>query len=169
VSSERKIISARANGARSRGPVTPEGKKRSSQNAITHGLFAEALILHNESEEGFQALLDKHLVKYGPLDGVELDLIEDVVAARWRMRRALVVEHEWVESRMEGIDHPSERRRIGAAYDDLAGSHKLALLNRYEGRLYNVFHKSLNRLIEMLEARKQNEPNPKNEHLSDSV
>jgi hypothetical protein len=140
--------------------VTPEGKLRSSQNALKHGLLAQSLVLSNESEEGFQAVLDKHLVKYGPLDGVELDLVEDVVAARWRMRRAWVVEHEWVERRMEESQDgdATERRRIGDAYDDLAGSHKLALLNRYEGRLYYTFQKSLQTLLSMLEARKPNEP-----------
>src|SRR5271157_4928193 len=33
----------RSNARKSTGPRTPEGKARSSQNAVTHGLFARAL------------------------------------------------------------------------------------------------------------------------------
>jgi len=59
--SSRRIRASRANGARARGPVTPEGKRRSSQNAISHGLLARSIVLENESPEAFETLFSQHI------------------------------------------------------------------------------------------------------------
>ena len=48
----RKLESARASGSRSHGPVTAEGKKRSTQNGMSHDLLTRCLVLDNEESIG---------------------------------------------------------------------------------------------------------------------
>ena len=79
MSSIRRQISSRQNGALSRGPATEEGKRRSSLNAHT----VNAL----EPQENFDVILEDHIQGIGPQDGVHLGLIEDMANSQWRMRR----------------------------------------------------------------------------------
>ena len=46
---DKQKAASRANGARSRGPKTPEGKARSARNSLNHGLLARAILLEGES------------------------------------------------------------------------------------------------------------------------
>src|SRR5438034_5599645 len=96
-SSIRRIQASRANGARSRGPATPEGKRRSSQNALRHGLLARCIVMEKESKETFESLLAQHLDRLQPSDGVEFGMIEEMVASHWRMRRTWAMETRMLE------------------------------------------------------------------------
>jgi hypothetical protein len=83
--SELKSETARINGAKSHGPVTPEGKARSAANSRRHGLTASVL-LDGESDEHFQLLLADFMDHFQPQTGVETDLVEVMAIARWRLR-----------------------------------------------------------------------------------
>src|SRR5579864_5435117 len=64
MASQSKSDAARANGSKSRGPITPEGKARSSKNALKHGLTSQFEALSGESQEDFDALLESHMTQY---------------------------------------------------------------------------------------------------------
>ena len=52
-----RAVASRRNGAKSRSPKTPEGKARSAQNALKHGLRAQKyVVLPGESATEFAAL-----------------------------------------------------------------------------------------------------------------
>jgi hypothetical protein len=85
--SEKRSQTARANGAKSHGPKTPEGKARSSRNATTHGLLSDVVVLPNESLDGFESLLNGYVARLGPTDQFEETMIEEMAACYWRMRR----------------------------------------------------------------------------------
>src|SRR5271154_6920869 len=114
--SDLKSETARINGAKSHGPVTPEGKARSSANSRRHGLTAASIVLPGESAEHFQLLLADFMDQFQPQTGVEVDLVEVMAAARWRLRRLLAIEtHQFdlelvrrkkqIDADLTGMDH----------------------------------------------------------------
>jgi hypothetical protein len=99
------IAASRRNGARSRGPATPEGKARSRLNALKHGMRAERLVLlHGEDTAGADAFFARVRADVAPSGEVELGVAETVAAAWWRAQRAdrleaalLNAAHAWGE------------------------------------------------------------------------
>ena len=64
--SERQIQASRANGAKSKGPVTPEGKARSSQNARKHGCLAAIVTFTPEDEKAFNQIHHLYIERFEP-------------------------------------------------------------------------------------------------------
>jgi hypothetical protein len=80
---------ARINGAKSRGPKTPEGKAISSQNALKHGLYAKHPVrLFFESNEDYDLLLDDLLVQFRPASLAERRLVETLAELEHSYNRA---------------------------------------------------------------------------------
>src|ERR1035438_5799392 len=71
----------------STGPRTEEGKQRSSQNAIKHGLFAKLLLLPGESQEQFDALLNGFKENHKPHGATEDSLVYRLAEIHWRLGR----------------------------------------------------------------------------------
>ncbi len=89
---DKQRAASRKNGAKSRGPKTPDGKAISSMNAIRRGLLSKTLLLEDESSPHFAALLQQLFDEFQPLPGNETTLVESMAIARWRQLRLLGME-----------------------------------------------------------------------------
>src|SRR5205823_3127612 len=127
---EKRSQAARANGAKSRGPITPEGKAVSSQNATTHGLLAGTVCLTAESSAAFQEDIAQYFERLQPADNIEKDLVEDMFSASWRLRRAWSIEKSMFDRAMGLKTDDTQFARLESAFGDLADGHKFALLQR---------------------------------------
>src|SRR6202521_3109250 len=116
MSSLRRLLASRANGARSLGPETPEGKCRSSQNATRHGLLSDCVVLPCESREGFDGLLAQHIQRFGPLDGVEFGMVEEMAASYWRLRRSWAIENSLLGDGLAAQPAGDDVARIAASF-----------------------------------------------------
>ncbi len=107
MSSQRRINSSRANGAKSRGPKTPEGKHNSSLNNLRHGLLAGTVVLEPENTEVFSRLLAVFEHELNPQTEVERELVETMAVARWRILRLWAMERSTLKTEMERDSVPS--------------------------------------------------------------
>ena len=139
--SEKRSQAARANGARSRGPKSPEGKAISSRNALRHGLLSTTLLLPGEDPENFEALFAQLTTHYAPVNDVEMSMIEEMASSYWRLRRVWAMEQEIVHAGMDA--HPgNEFQQSVASWGAAVDTGRLAVLYRYEARLHNMYHRA---------------------------
>ena len=79
---------SRANGARSRGPVTEAGKARAARNGTRHGLRGGPFaLLPGEDADEFAQLHAAVTADWSPRDAYERRWVRELVAALWRQDR----------------------------------------------------------------------------------
>ncbi len=92
MTSFRQIEANRRNARLSTGPVTEEGKGRSRQNAVRHGLTAETVIDVLEDAEDYAAFEMAVTADYDAQSAVERELVLRLASLLWRLRRATAIE-----------------------------------------------------------------------------
>jgi hypothetical protein len=138
---------SRRNGARSRGPKTPESKARSAQNALKHGMRAQKyVVLPQEDAAAFEALEAAILAELAPQGALQTLLARRVAVAAWRLERADRLEAEVLEFRS------SEGANAGLALiRDGNGTRSFETLMRYRGAAMAEFMRAL-RTLKALQA-----------------
>ena len=92
MTSFRQIEANRRNARLSTGPVTEEGKRRSRQNALRHGLTAETVIDALEDAEDYAAFEMAVAADYDAQLAVERELVLRLASLLWRLRRVTAIE-----------------------------------------------------------------------------
>jgi len=165
--SDLQIQASRANGRKSRGPVTEEGKRASSRNAVKHGILAEHLLVCTERHDTFTELVTALYDEFQPATAFEESLVDTMAVARWRQQRIWNIEREAINS---GIYSAHDRNRAAMlspgvltsmAFGNLASETRtLDLVNRYESRFDRQYLRAHTRLLAVQESRMRNEPRP---------
>jgi hypothetical protein len=167
---------SRANGAKSHGPTTPEGKAASAQNAATHGLNARnPILLTNEEQANFDSLRNAYHDELRPVGIIETGIVEEMASVQWRRQRGEAIEAALINVTMarqapevERCFHVcSEATKIALAVVHLGDESKsLANIQRNNLRLARHFLRLHTTLRQLQAERPVNQPpvpGPQNE------
>jgi hypothetical protein len=163
-----KSDTARVNGAKSQGPKTAEGRAKSSRNATKHGLSSRnPLVLECENEDDFQAVHEQQMEIHQPATPAEKDLVDQMVAARWRILRLQSIETDVLDTEMRRRQENQRERgrddiiRLSNAYTTVAdNSRAMALASRCESRFTRIYQSSYKILRELQTAQAKQSTQP---------
>jgi hypothetical protein len=114
MTSFRQIEANRRNAIRSTGPTTEEGKRRSRQNAVRHGLCAETVIENIEDVEDYRAFEAAVIADYDARTTVERELVLRLASLLWRLRRATAIETDMLRIQAEILQDRRDQTRSQA-------------------------------------------------------
>ena len=150
---------SRANGAKSKGPVTPQGKRNSSRNSTRHGLLAETIVLEAEHTGRFLELLDALVEEHQPRTPTETMLVDTIAVARWRQDRIwgmqkVAFDHDIATCDAETDSSPLRAVLTLRGSPESVRTHELLL--RYEIALDRQISRSLLRLHQLQDRNSKN-------------
>ena len=149
---------ARRNGALAAGTKSPAGIETSSKNAIKHGLTSKMIVLTNESQARFDELHETYIETFRPTNGVEMDLVDQMVASQWRLRRIWIMQTAALDLKMDqqeaeiakNFNQIDQATRVTVAFTALANDEKsLGLLLRYETAYTRMCQRAIGTLMRL--------------------
>ncbi|MBI4906393.1 MAG: hypothetical protein HY820_22375 [Acidobacteria bacterium] len=149
--SEAHSEAARRNGAQSHGPVTEEGRRRSSQNARKHNFFASYATLPDEDRAEFGTILDAYNEEYSPETITESHFVHDLADAEWRLQR---VRTHLADLQVMAMTKFQPAKSSAEAFHYLAkDGPTLGLLLRYETKFQRQYDKALQQILALRDRR----------------
>jgi len=152
----KQVQASRTNGARSKGPITPQGKLNSSCNSIRHGLLADTVVCQGEDTERFLELAAELVEEHQPNTRTEHLLVETIASATWRRDRIVGLQKVGFNyenlTGAENIESPATRVYLAmrSSGDCIRVTE---LLMRYETALDRQITRALRRLEQMREKK----------------
>ena len=144
------IEANRANALQSTGPCTPEGKLRSSLNALRHGLTSKMVLLPGDDLAAYETFKRSFFGDLKPKGELEEQLAFTLVNTQWRLNRCRAFEESILAT---GTNTPGDRQAVARLVTDQVES--LAKLSLYESRLNRIFQTTLKQFHSLQLERKE--------------
>ena len=90
--SEARLLANRANSQLSTGPRTPEGRAKSSRNAVTTALTGRTVLLPTDDVDLYERHLDSFFQEFDPIGVRETALVQSLADHAWRLERIVGLE-----------------------------------------------------------------------------
>src|SRR5690242_4576572 len=131
----------RANAQHSTGPRTEAGKKRSSLNALRHGLTGHVIVLPSDDLTAYQAHTKRIFDDFQPQGPFEKDLVQTISDLKWRLERVFTLEENLLtvgcteHAGAVNTNEPEADTALASAHGYREQSRTMANLSIHEGRL----------------------------------
>ena len=87
MSSQAQVTANRANAQLSSGPTSPEGKAKSSLNAVKTGLTGRTVLLPGDDAAVYQSHIQRFFTTHQPFGDAESALVQSIADTEWRLLR----------------------------------------------------------------------------------
>ena len=162
MATEAQIKANQENAKKSTGPLTDEGKQRSSMNAMTHGIFSTIPLLPGENLEQFKLLEEEIIKAYQPTDAMECLLVQRVYLTCMRQIRLREAESAKLEISMmpevmcktvtQLFEHNSDKRFTAEDISELTEAHYM-FAQALEKEIKESHYQSLALTIEIIKEK----------------
>ena len=130
---------------------------RANGKAIRHGFLSKCVVLDSDDKDLFRAHHENYIETFNPTDGVEHDLVEEMVASSWRLGRLGAIETALFKNAFV------KRPDLAGAFSDLATGKEFELVHRYQSSVHRMFQHSFKNLI-LLRQFKVQETDPRKKY-----
>jgi len=153
----------RQNAAHSTGPVTIEGKRRASLNAVRHGLTGQTVVLPSDDLSAYQESCRQFHDELKPLGLLEIKAVQTIADTHWRLDRIRAMENNLFSlgfqehSASIPTDDPAINSALAQAKAVQANADVLVRLSLYEQRLNRTLREAKAELADLQEKRRPQE------------
>jgi hypothetical protein len=147
----------RANSQHSTGPRTEAGKRRSSLNALRHGLTAASAVLPFEDRTAYEDHRRRFFDEYQPATPTETQLVQELVDTSWRLNRIPLLEADVLARAANPPTGEAVKLDQPMEFDIVDAHRLLANLGIQGQRLSRQFQKCLDKLRDIQADRAERE------------
>ena len=150
----------RENSKLSTGPVTEAGKKRSSLNALRHGLTSRTVVLPGEDMAAYNKFSQELITSLRAETPIEIQFAQTVADNYWRINRIKTIEDGMLsfglaaETSTDPDEDPNLHNALAIARAFQENSRAFANLSICEQRLHRAIKQALKQLEEAQATRK---------------